>query len=51
MDRDKMEGELKEQEGKITGDEMRARQGQGEQAWSDAKDKAEDVKEEAEERF
>ena len=48
---DKAEGELKETEGKLTGDEMREKQGQGEEAWADVKERGEDVKEEVEERF
>jgi uncharacterized protein YjbJ (UPF0337 family) len=49
-DFDKVEGELKEKEGEITGDEIREKQGEGQQAWGEAKDKAEDVKDEIDER-
>lgn len=49
-DFDKIEGELKEKEGEITGDEIREKQGEGQQAWGEAKDKAEDVKDEIDER-
>ena len=51
MDRDEMEGKLKETEGKLTDDDVREKQGQGEQAWGDAKDKVEDVGDEVKERF
>jgi len=49
-DFDKVEGELKEKEGEIPGDEIREKQGEGQQAWGEAKDKAEDVKDEIDER-
>jgi len=50
-ERDKLEGTLKEGEGKLTGDELREKQGQGQQAWGDAKEKLEEGKEEADERL
>ena len=51
MDRDQLEGNLKEAEGKLTDDDLREKQGEGEQAWGGAKDKVEDVTDEVKERF
>ena len=48
--KDKLEGTLKETEGKLTGDELREGQGKAQHAWGDAKDKAEDVADEVRER-
>ena len=48
--RDQVEGTLKETEGKLTDDEVREGQGKAEKAWGDLKEKAEDVKEEIDER-
>ena len=55
MDSDRIKGTAKEAEGKLTGDEDREAEGQGQQkwgetkdtardAWDDTKDKAEDAK-------
>jgi uncharacterized protein YjbJ (UPF0337 family) len=43
MDRDRIEGTLKEAEGKLTDDEVREKQGQAQETWGKAKDKADDV--------
>ena len=43
MDKDRIEGNLKEAEGKLTGDEVREKQGQAQDTWGKVKDKAEDV--------
>ena len=43
MDRDRIEGNLKEAEGKLTGDTVREKQGQAQDTWGKAKDKADDV--------
>ncbi len=43
MDRDRIEGNVKEAEGKLTGDEVREKQGQAQDTWGMVKDKAEDV--------
>ena len=43
MDKDRIEGNLKEAEGKLTGDELREKQGQAQDTWGKAKDKADDV--------
>ena len=43
MDRDKIEGELKETEGKLTDDEVREGEGKAQSAWGEGKDKAEDA--------
>ena len=43
VDKDRIEGNLKEAEGKLTGDEVREKQGQAQDTWGKAKDKAEDV--------
>ena len=44
MDRDRIEGNLKEAEGKLTGDEMREKQGQAQDTWGKAKDKVDDLR-------
>ena len=41
--RDKIEGTLKEAEGKLTDDEMRESQGKAEKAWGEVKEKADDL--------
>lgn len=51
VDRDRIEGELKEQEGKLTGDEVREKQGQTQEKWGEAKDKTDDVKDEIDDRL
>ena len=51
MDRDKLEGQAKEWEGKLTGDELRERQGQGEEGLAEGKEKAEDLWEGAKDRM
>jgi uncharacterized protein YjbJ (UPF0337 family) len=43
MDRDKVEGKLKEKEGELTGDEAREKQGEAQQAWGEAKEKVRDI--------
>ena len=43
MDRDRIEGNLKEAEGKLTGDEELEKEGQAQDAWGKAKDKADDA--------
>ena len=43
MDRDRIEGNLKEAEGKVTGDEDREREGEAQGAWGKAKDSADDA--------
>ena len=48
MDRDQVEGKLKEKEGEITGDEAREKQGEAQQVWGNAKEKAKDVVEDDE---
>jgi uncharacterized protein YjbJ (UPF0337 family) len=48
---DRVEGELKEQAGKLTDDELREKQGQAQKTWGEAQDKAEDAKEEIRERI
>jgi uncharacterized protein YjbJ (UPF0337 family) len=45
--RDRVEGELKEQQGKLTDDKKRETEGQAQQKWGEAKDKAEEAEEEA----
>ena len=51
MGKDKVEGKLKEWEGKVTDDESREAEGKAQQDWDDAKDKPrglwEDVKDRA----
>ena len=41
--RDKIEGTLKEVEGKVTDDELREGQGKAQKAWGDLKEKADDA--------
>ena len=48
---DRIEGELKEQEGKLTGDEVREKQGQAQEKWGEAKDKTDDLKDEVDDRI
>ena len=43
MDKDRIEGTLKEQEGKLTDDKLREAQGKAEKKVGELKDKAEDV--------
>ena len=43
MDKDRIEGNLKEAEGKLTGDEEREKEGQAQDAWGKAKDSADDA--------
>jgi uncharacterized protein YjbJ (UPF0337 family) len=45
---DQVEGEVKEQAGKLTGDEELEDEGRGQELRGDVKDKAEDVKDKAE---
>jgi uncharacterized protein YjbJ (UPF0337 family) len=45
---DQVEGEAKEQAGKLTGDEKLEDEGKGQELAGDVKDKAEDVKDKAE---
>jgi uncharacterized protein YjbJ (UPF0337 family) len=45
MDKDKVKGQLKETEGKLTGDEDRESQGKNQKDWGKVKDKARDAKE------
>jgi len=49
--RDKIEGTLKEKEGELTGDTVREKQGEAQKTRGEAKEKAEDVKEEIDERM
>jgi uncharacterized protein YjbJ (UPF0337 family) len=48
---DQVEGEVKEQGGKLTDDEKLEKEGQAQEAWGDVKDKADDAKDEIEERI
>jgi uncharacterized protein YjbJ (UPF0337 family) len=48
VDRDRLEGKVKEAEGKHTGDKLREKQGQAQEKWGEAKDKIGDVKEDRE---
>ncbi|HWL34324.1 MAG TPA: CsbD family protein [Gaiellaceae bacterium] len=43
MDRDRIEGNLKEAEGKLTGDEELEKEGQAQDSWGKAKDTAGDA--------
>ena len=43
MDSDRIEGKLKETEGKLTGDEEREKEGEAQGAWGKTKDKADDA--------
>jgi uncharacterized protein YjbJ (UPF0337 family) len=47
VDSDRIEGNLKEAEGKLTGDEEREREGEAQDAWGKAKDSADDAYESA----
>lgn len=47
MDRDRIEGNLKEAEGKLTGDEELEREGEAQDAWGKVKDSADDAYESA----
>ena len=49
--RDKVEGTIKEGEGKLTGDELREKQGQAQQKVGEGKETLEDAKDEARERI
>jgi uncharacterized protein YjbJ (UPF0337 family) len=51
MDKDRIEGNLKEAEGKLTGDEVREKQGQAQDTWGKAKDKVEDTLESAKDKL
>jgi uncharacterized protein YjbJ (UPF0337 family) len=51
MDRDRIEGNLKEAEGKLTGDKAREKQGQAQDTWGKAKDKADDAWESAKDKL
>jgi uncharacterized protein YjbJ (UPF0337 family) len=44
MDKDKVTGQLKETEGKVTGDKVRETQGKNEKDWGKVKDTARDAK-------
>ena len=43
MDKDRIEGNLKEAKGKVTGDEELEREGEAQDAWGKAKDSAGDA--------
>ncbi|MBA2460260.1 MAG: CsbD family protein [Actinobacteria bacterium] len=43
MDRDRIEGNVKEAEGKLTGDEELEKEGQAQDSWGKAKDSASDA--------
>lgn len=47
MDRDRIEGNLKEAEGKLTGDKVREKQGETQDAWGKTKDKTRELKDKA----
>jgi len=49
--RDKIEGTLKEKEGELTGDTLREKQGEAQKSREEAKEKADDVKEEIDDRM
>ena len=51
MDKDRIEGNLKEAEGKLTDDKVREKQGQAQDTWGKAKDKIEDTLESAKEKL
>lgn len=51
MDKDRVEGKLKEAGGKLTGDDSLEREGEAQGAWGEAKDTARDVWEDVKERF
>lgn len=48
---DQIEGEVKEQGGKLTDDESTEAEGKAQGAWGDVKDKGNDAKDEIEERI
>jgi uncharacterized protein YjbJ (UPF0337 family) len=48
---DKVEGEAKEQAGKLTGDDDMEKEGRAQEAWGDVKEKADDAKDEIDERL
>jgi uncharacterized protein YjbJ (UPF0337 family) len=50
-DFDQVEGEVKEQAGKLTDDEDLEKEGKVQQAWGDVKEKADDLGDEAKEKF
>jgi uncharacterized protein YjbJ (UPF0337 family) len=50
-DFDQVEGEVKEQAGKLTDDESLEKEGKVQQAWGDVKEKAEDLGDETKEKF
>ena len=43
MDSDRIKGNLKEAEGKVTGDEEREREGEAQESWGKTKDSARDA--------
>jgi uncharacterized protein YjbJ (UPF0337 family) len=47
VDSDRIEGNLKETEGKLTGDETLEKEGQAQDSWGKAKDSADDAYESA----
>jgi uncharacterized protein YjbJ (UPF0337 family) len=49
--RDQIEGEVKEQAGKLTDDESTENEGRAQEAWGDAKDKAGDLEDEVRDRL
>ena len=49
--RDQVEGEGKEQIGKLTNDESKENEGRAQETWGDAKEKAGDVEEEVRDRL
>ena len=49
-DFDQVEGEVKEQAGKLTDDESLEKEGKVQQAWGDVKEKADDLGDEAKEK-
>lgn len=49
--RDQIEGEVKEQVGKLTDDESTENEGRVQEAWGDTKEKAGDVEDEIRERL
>ena len=50
MDKDRIEGKLKEWEGELTDDESREAEGRAQGDWGEAKDKARDSWEDAKDR-
>jgi uncharacterized protein YjbJ (UPF0337 family) len=49
--RDQVEGEVKEQAGKLTDDESMEKEGRAQEAWGDVKEKAGDVEDEVRDRL